>query len=429
MKYNFIYALCTLPLMAMGLASCNTESMEADVVSSEKLLAGTTLDVSGSASTGNVIPVEANCGWKVSSDVSWITITKPEAGLGNGSGNVVFDVVESMLSTEQTGHLTIKTDGGMPRIVTITQRAGNIWLRVTPSSLYYTYEGGNQSIQVVCNSAYSVTSSAEWLKVDDETSLTAEGDKTFTIHAEPNNNPEGMTAVITIADVDHKADIVTIPVEIGSKNPMLTLTAANDVPAVGGTVTFGVVSNFEWRATITQLQPQGDAQWATFNAGTMQCSGEPSGEPAPVVVTVMPNTSEAERVVTILAETQSTVGINKTQQLEIRQAAATAPVVYTPYAASVGMTEATLSFSATSSSFDITRCGIIYSTNSENVRSGTRIEGTINGENATATLPNLQPGTIYYATAYAISAVGEAYSEVMSFKTRLTPGRDSNPTP
>ena len=105
------------------------------------------------------------------------------------------------------------------------------------------------------------------------------------------------------------------------------------------------------------------------------------------------------------------------------------PVVYMPYAASVGMTEATLAFSATSSTFAITRAGIIYSTSPENVMAGTRIEGSINGENVTTTLPALKPGTTYYAVGYAASDVGEVYSEVMSFTTRLTPGRDANPTP
>lgn len=416
-------------MLAMTLASCSSESIEADVVSGEKLVVGTTIDVSGSASADNTIPVEANCGWQVKSDVSWITVTKPEAGLGNGSGNVVFDVAESLLSTDQTGHLTITTDGGMPRIITVTQRAGKIWLQATPSTLFFTYDGGEQRMQVTCNSSYTVTSSAGWLKVDGESILTAEGDRTFTVRADPNPNPDGMTAVITIADIHHKVEQSTIPVEIGGKSTMLTVTATSNVAPTGGVVTFGVESNFQWEANITRLEPQGDELWAAFDNGLQHQEGEPASEPIPVQVKVAPNTSETERLITILIQTKSIIGDNKRHELTIRQEGGTRPVVYTPHATSVGMTDATLTFVTTSSTFGVKERGILYSTNPDAVHEGTLIKGALTGDEAATVLTGLNPGTTYYVCGFARNDVGTTYSGTTSFKTRLTPGRDNNPTP
>jgi len=44
-------------------------------------------------------------------------------------------------------------------------------------------------------------------------------------------------------------------------------------------------------------------------------------------------------------------------------------------------------------------------------------------------MTNLSAGTTYYVCAFATSSVGTSYSEIMSFKTRQTPGRGDNQTP
>jgi hypothetical protein len=93
------------------------------------------------------------------------------------------------------------------------------------------------------------------------------------------------------------------------------------------------------------------------------------------------------------------------------------------------MNEATLTFSATSVGLPIIGCGLLYSIEPEQVLQGSRVAGTLDGEEATVTMKNLQSSTTYYVCAYATSAAGTSYSEIMSFKTRLTPGRDDNQTP
>ena len=132
MKCKIYSILMVLPMIAAIMTSCSGDNLEAEIVSSDRLAAGTRMDVSGEASTNNVIPVEANCPWTVTTDVDWITITQPSAGRGNGSQSVVFDVSASTSPSIQTGTITIKTGSGIERIVTINQRPGTIVILPTP---------------------------------------------------------------------------------------------------------------------------------------------------------------------------------------------------------------------------------------------------------------------------------------------------------
>ena len=419
-----------LPIIAAIMTSCSGDNLEAEVVSSDRLAAGTRMDVSGEASTDNVIPVEANCSWTVTTDANWITIKQPSAGRGNGSQSIVFDIAASTLPTTQTGTITIKTGSGIERIVTINQRPGTIVLIPSPASLFFTYEGGNQTLEITSNSQWTATSSVDWLTINDGKSVEGVGNQSLTIHAQQNTNSDAVVGAITLIDADHKVAPVTIHVEVGGRTPMLVVTPANEVEAAGGIATFGVKSNFNWEATVTTLTPAGNGQWALFTPNNvLYYNGTPSAVPVDVTVNLEPNPSLQERMVSITVVTQSPMGGNVQQTVEIMQRGATLPVVYLPHTTNIAMSEATLTFSATSESLPITECGLLYSIEPEQVMQGVRVAGTLNGEEATATMTNLQSGTTYYVRAYATSVAGTSYSEIMSFRTRLTPGRDDNPNP
>jgi len=419
-----------LPIIAAIMTSCSGDNLEAEVVSSDRLAAGTRMDVSGEASTDNVIPVEANCSWTVTTDANWITIKQPSAGRGNGSQSIVFDIAASTLPTTQTGTITIKTGSGIERIVTINQRPGTIVLIPSPASLFFTYEGGNQTLEITSNSQWTATSSVDWLTINDGKSVEGVGNQSLTIHAQQNTNSDAVVGAITLIDADHKVAPVTIHVEVGGRTPMLVVTPANEVEAAGGIATFGVKSNFNWEATVTTLTPAGNGQWALFTPNNVSYyNGTPSSVPVDVTVNLEPNPSLQERMVSITVVTQSPMGGNVQQTVEIMQRGATLPVVYLPHTTNIAMSEATLTFSATSESLPITECGLLYSIEPEQVMQGVRVAGTLNGEEATATMTNLQSGTTYYVRAYATSVAGTSYSEIMSFRTRLTPGRDDNPNP
>ena len=430
MKHKKYSIVMMLPIIAAVMTACSGDNLEAEVVSGDRLAAGTVINVSGEASKDHVIPVEANCAWTVTSDVNWITITQPSAGRGSGSQSILFDVAASTVPTTQTGTITIKTGDGIERIVTVNQRPGAIVVVPSPASMFFIYEGGNQTLEVASNSQWTATSSIEWLTINNGQSVNGEGNQQLTIHANENPNSDALIGAITLTDADHKAAPVTVYVQVGGRTPKLQLTPANEVSAAGGTATFGVISNFRWDATVTGLSPAGDWDWVRFVFNNQrQMIGDPSGMPVDVTMEFDPNPSQQERVVYVVVATASPLGGNVEKLIQITQRGATMPVVYLPHTTNIKMDEATLTFSATSEALPITACGVLYAEDPHMVDQGSRAVGSLNGEEATVTIPNLHSGTAYYVKAYATSAAGTTYSETMSFKTRLTPGRNDNPNP
>ena len=429
MKRIVYSILMMLPLVTAILTSCSGDNLEAEIVSSDRLAAGTRIDVSGEASTGYVIPVEANCSWTVTTDVNWITITQPSAGRGNGSESVVFDVSASMSPSIQTGTITIKTGSGIERIITVNQRPGTIVIVPSPASLFFTCEGGDQTLLVTGNSQWTATSSAKWLTINNESSIDAEGVQRLTIHADASTQTDEVIGTITLTDKDNKIAPVRVQVEVGGRTPILILTPSNEVEATGGTAVFGVKSNFNWEAAVSSLVPAGNGKWALFENQQLTFIGNAGSEPVDVEMTVEPNPSLNERAITVTVMTKSPYGGNIQQDITIMQRGGSLPEVYMPKTTNVAMNEATLTFSATSASLPITECGLLYATAPGIVKQGTLTPGTISGQEASATLKNLQAGTTYYVCAYATNAAGIGYSETMSFKTRQTPGRNDNQTP
>ena len=430
MKHKKYSIVMLLPIIAAVMTACSGDNLEADVVSGDHLAAGTVINVSGEASKDHVIPVEANCAWTVTTDVNWITITQPAAGRGSGSQNILFDVAASTIPTTQTGTITIKTGDGIERIVTVNQRPGAIVVVPSPASMFFIYEGGTQTLEVYSNSQWTATSSIDWLTINDGQSVNGEGDQQLTIRAKENTNSDAIIGAITLTDVDHKTDPVTVYVQVGGRTPKLQLTPANEVSAAGGIASFGVISNFYWQATVTSLSPEGEWNWTRFvDNDQLAMYGSPNSEPVDATMEFDPNPSLEERVVTIVVWTDSPIGNNVNQTIQIKQRGATMPVVYLPHTTNIKMNEATLTFSATSEALPITACGVLYAEDPHMVDQGSRAVGTLNGEEATVTIPNLHSGTTYYVKAFATTAVGTSYSETMSFTTRLTPGRGDNQTP
>ncbi|MBO4801134.1 MAG: BACON domain-containing protein [Bacteroidaceae bacterium] len=427
-NHSFSLSTVIFSLFLLTLTACDGDNLKPELASSDLLSTGSSIDVSGTGSTDNTISVEANCTWTVTSDVSWIHITSPSAGQGSGSQDVKFDVDASSLPTSQKGRLTIKTSDGVSRTITINQRAGDIRLLTNQESLYYTYNGNAQTLDVTCNTEWSASSSVSWLTIDGEREVTAEGNKSLTIAVQTNNDPDGRNGVITLKDVDN-SKIITVTVNQGGKTPILTVTSPNNVSALGGTSSFSVSSNFTWTASIVERNPAGLTPWARFQNGQDIFNGQASNDAQQMEITVDANTTEDVRTIKIKVETTSELGNNKTEERTITQEAGTRPTLTVPEKVEVTHNSATFSFTATSTTFDITDCGITYSTVEGNAKTGTRIQANAAGGDVTITMSNLEKSTTYYFCAYATNAVGTTTSDVISFTTGSTPGREGNETP
>ena len=423
MKNNYILLLI-FPAMAL-LSSCSGDNLKPTLASSDMLSAGTSVEVNGSASTGNVFNVEANCPWTVTSNVNWIHITSPEAGQGNGNQNIVFDVDANSRITSQTGQLTITTSNGVNYIVSVNQLAGDVQLTANPSSLNFTYEGGEQQLTVTSNTTWTATSSVSWLTINGSQELTVEGDQSLTIQAEANTYAVSQTGVITLSSVDKKKTI-SVSVTIDGCEPALAVTTPAPVSALGGNSSFSVSTNSTWEARIA-CSPTGN--WARFQNGNQLFEGEPNANSQDLRITVDPNTTENERTINISLATTSENDNNKQETLTIKQAAGTRPNLSQHTVTDVSYNSATFSFTANTTTFDITECGVIYSEVEADVQAGTKVKAANVTEDVTLAIPNLKSNSTYYVCAYATNAVGVTYSDVISFTTGKIPGRDDNDIP
>lgn len=431
---SYIVQLSLAIAMIFGFTACGGDNTMAEA-SSEYITVGTTIDISGAASTGNSLAVQANCTWVVVSDVDWIHITSPSGGHGNGNQNIVFNADASPRPESRTGHLTITTPGGIQRTVDVVQRKGDVTLSSNLESLFFDYRGGDQTIEVTSNTQWTATSSVSWLKINGQPEVNLEGYQSIQIHANENTAGDAVKGVITLKDQDG-TKIVLINVELGGKNPNLTTTQpdGNAVPAAGGTNILSILSNFNWRATVSELQPAGN--WARFKNGEKTLDGQAASDAQNIEVTVDPNTTEQVRTVTIKVETISELASNLSKTVTITQAAGTRPTVSTPADADIEATgsSVTFKFTASTTSLEITELGAIYSTSQDDLADeknpqGTTFKATGNSGQVTLTVTGLTSSTTYYFRVYAMNGVGKTYSGVISATTQSAPGRDDNKVP
>lgn len=428
MQHKIPTFVIALVLATATFLSCDGDNQQAEVVSADLLVAGSAIEVSGGDSQ-DTIRVEANCDWTVTTQDSWIHIINPRAGRGSGSQNLVFDVDASTLATERTGKLTTRSTDGIERIITVTQRAGSIVLDPLPRTMTFTYEGGDQTLTVSSNAQWTATCTATWLTVNGESGISASGNQQLTVHANANSNSGALNGTIIFRDQDNRIGPITVTVELGGRTPILYVSEPDDIPAAGGSSTLEVRSNFNWMMTLSR-EPRGETAWAYFEGTEKRQSfdGSANSVAQTVRVNIEPNTSESVRVVRLNVQTISDGGSNLTEERTITQAAGTRPEVSNVAYRDTTHATATITFRQRSATFDITECGVVYSTSASNVQNGTRVRGTVQ-DAVTVNLTGLTHKTRYYVCAYATNAVGMTYSEVISFQTRGVPGRDDNEEP
>lgn len=137
-----------------------------------------------------VIELESNTSWTVSSDEEWCTVT-PTSGSGNTSVQV--SVTDNTTTYTRIANLTFKY-GDKTKIVTVSQ-AGMKFLLIEPGSINASAAAGSYSIDVVSNSSWWFDSSQSWCVINPET---GSGCETISVNVSENTSTSSRTAIITI---------------------------------------------------------------------------------------------------------------------------------------------------------------------------------------------------------------------------------------
>ena len=143
----------------------------------------------------------------------WIT-----AGKANNMANV--NVSENPNKTQRKGSIQISAteDAALYHIIYVTQEGGSTKLSVSPENVSFSASGGEQNIQVTCNTEWSVRGGNDWLTVEKL------NQKTIALSAKKNESSEKLETTITVSTDDGE----------GTKNVKVSIAASEHTLEISG---------------------------------------------------------------------------------------------------------------------------------------------------------------------------------------------------
>lgn len=192
-------------------------------------------------------------------------------------------------------------------------------------------------------------------------------------------------------------------VRLSATPTTLTLSATET------TASINVTSNVVWTTSV-------DNAWCKMNIS----SGKGNGT---ISLSVPINTSAEIRKANIVITAQ-----NKEVNVLLEQQCGSIPVISTLNISNITRNSA-YAECALSSQLDVTECGVVYALTDNPTLDDQKAIST-DKTSIKATIQGLKSAKTYYIRAYAINALGVAYSETKTIKTSGSiPGDNDNPTP
>ena len=112
--------------------------------------------------------IDADCSWRISESVDWLTVSPIQ---GTGSADIELTTGANPSSVdERSCELTVTTDGGVTRTITLTQGRNNESMSVSTHTLSFGEGSGELVFSITSNTRWKITGGADWLTLS-----TAEG--------------------------------------------------------------------------------------------------------------------------------------------------------------------------------------------------------------------------------------------------------------
>ena len=412
-SFIYIFALCGI----MFVASCSggDDGEDGPVVNSDILtVESSNITIRGDELTGT-ITITANCHWKIEkqlgTDGDWLTVN-PSEGTGNATVSVTANSVNPSSTDSRKMTLVLKSDGGISRSIIVTQTIASETLTISPETLSFDYQAGTKEFSITSNASWSITGKQDWFTLS---SYAGKGTQTIqvTVQENPSETEARTPATLVITTVSGESRRY-LSINQEAHNTSLSIsTQAISATAKSASYTLQLTGDASWTATSNQ-------GWARLD----QISGKGA---ATLTISCDDNTDTAVRTAII-----SINSARNNYSVSVTQAAGTLPTVSAITVTNSTKDGVTLNSSFTSD-FPVTKCGFCYGTTINPTINDRNIEQYPQGatsSNFTQALTNLEAGVTYYARAYAISAVGVAYSDNKSFTTTAQiPGEDDNNMP
>lgn len=143
----------------------------------------------------------------------WIT-----AGKTNNMVNVSVKENPNKDSRKGSVQISATEDAALYHIIYVTQEGGSTKLSVSPENVSFSASGGEQNIQVTCNTEWSVRGGNDWLTVEKL------NQKTIALSAKKNESSEKLETTITVSTDDGE----------GTKNVKVSIAASEHTLTVSG---------------------------------------------------------------------------------------------------------------------------------------------------------------------------------------------------
>ena len=407
------------------LASCS-DTMDPNFTVSSDFLRANNVALGGNAAS-TTLHIEADCSWAITEEIDWLAVS-PVQGTGSTDVTLTTGVNPSAID-ERSCQITVTSDDGVRRVVSLTQSKADESLTVSTTKLEFGEEGGTSSFTITSNTQWTVSGGAEWLSYSP---TEGKDNGSISIAVQTNTAEFGREAVLTVTGAGGSQP-QKVTISQAEKTVTLTIEpAVINATAVANDYTFQIEGNATWKVTAD------DNTWLTYTPS------EGTG-PATVTVSITDNNGGTVRANTLHVTSASG---KYNLPCTISQAAATVPAVAAVEVSGLGRYIATFSSSFTSP-LEVTEYGFVWSTSPEptlennkgKVAKGDEAlafeatghsgkKGVLTAGDLTTNVTTLNSGVKYYVRAYARNAYGIGYSSDVSFETTGNiPGDDDNPSP
>lgn len=403
----FVKSIVSSLMAIAALSACTSNNDEGNV--STDYIKVTDIVMSGNLSS-TTLHIEADCPWRISEGVDWLMVN-PVQGKGTADVEITTGANPSSIE-ERSCQLRVTTDGGIERIITLTQGRNNESMDVSTHTMSFGEGGGELVFSVTSNTRWAITGGADWLTLSTDNG-TENG--SVTVIAQANTSEYERNAVLTITG--NSGTAVQINVSQVGKNVILTIEPELiEATAKGRTYSFQVLGNADWTVS---------ADVTTW----LELDRRNGSNEGPVRVTLTDNVTSEARTANIRVTSSSG---RLERSCVITQKGATVPSLTQPVASDVERYTAAVSSTFTSS-LDATQGGFCFALTPNptiNDKSVT-VDGITGQDGELSTkLTGLISGRTYYVRSWVRNANGIGYSSDATFTTEgSTPGEDENPTP
>jgi len=180
------------------------------------ILSGNSVFVEKEEGSTATVTITSNTNWSVSTDQSWLEVS-PATNTGNA--RLIITAKLNPTIDECKATVTVYEDGIEPRLITVTQEAGDPVISILGEDIYIAPEEGSMvTIEVVSNTSWTVSTDQPWLTF---TPLTGTGNGIITLTAKENPFAIDRPAHVTITDgeaISQTIDVVQSAGNVGTSD-------------------------------------------------------------------------------------------------------------------------------------------------------------------------------------------------------------------